>query len=103
MCHLGEGRVEQRADTQLSQGADTVPNTMSALPAPKPCPRSSGDLAGLVVFDGDDTLWMLEPLYDAARQRAGEIVGTHGLAVADWDRLQRKIDLTNAGRMGLSA
>ena len=100
---LGKGGVEQRADTQLSQGADTVPNTMSALPVPKPSSRRSGDLNGLVVFDGDDTLWMLEPLYDAARQRAGEIVGTHGLAVADWDRLQRKIDITNAGRMGLSA
>ena len=32
-----------------------------------------------IVFDGDDTLWETEALYDDARRRAREIVAATGL------------------------
>lgn len=55
-----------------------------------------------VLFDGDDTLWMTEPLYDAARDRAAAIVAAAGLDAACWTRLQHEIDHRNVGRHGLS-
>src|SRR2546428_781102 len=68
---------------------------MKAIAAPKG--------ASLIVFDGDDTLWISEPLYNAARKRAASVVGAQGLPAADWERLQRKVDLANAAHLGLSA
>lgn len=58
---------------------------------------------GLVVFDGDDTLWVSEPLYDAARKNAREIVEGAGLSGERWEELQRVIDVANVEKMGLSA
>jgi len=34
----------------------------------------------LIVFDGDDTLWYVEPLYDDARMRAAALVSSAGLS-----------------------
>lgn len=56
----------------------------------------------LIVFDGDDTLWRAEHLYDEARARAALIVGGAGLDPTAWDTLQREIDVANVTRMGLS-
>jgi len=44
------------------------------------------------VFDGDDTLWFVEPLYDQARSEAAAIVaaawwspsGNYEVALIDW-------------------
>jgi len=55
-----------------------------------------------LVFDGDDTLWVTEPLYDAARIAAGKRVAAVVLDSAAWDALQRKIDVKNVSRFGLS-
>lgn len=57
----------------------------------------------LVIFDGDDTLWWSEELYDAARNQAGEIVAESGLDATEWDRLERQLDLENVTRLGLSS
>lgn len=57
----------------------------------------------LIVLDGDDTLWISEPLYDAARVAASEVVAAAGLDKDRWESLQRAIDLTNVQTMGLSA
>jgi len=56
----------------------------------------------LVVFDGDDTLWKTERLYDDARNAAGRLVEAAGLDPAAWDALERQIDVKNAEHYGLS-
>jgi putative hydrolase of the HAD superfamily len=56
----------------------------------------------LVVFDGDDTLWLVEHLYDRARQNAGEIVALSGLDPVRWAASQRERDVRNVRSMGLS-
>ena len=50
-----------------------------------------------VVFDGDDTLWSTEPLYDRARQDARAEVVHSGLDGEEWERVERRIDVENVG------
>jgi putative hydrolase of the HAD superfamily len=57
----------------------------------------------VVVFDGDDTLWFVEHLYDRARDEAGALVGTYGLDPVDWEGRQRKLDVANVATMGVQA
>lgn len=57
----------------------------------------------LIVFDGDDTLWWSEELYDAARQRARDIVESAGLDGSAWERLERELDVRNVASLGLRA
>lgn len=56
----------------------------------------------LAIFDGDDTLWITEPLYDAARAAARSVVTSAGFDGAGWEALQREIDVRNVEIMGLS-
>jgi putative hydrolase of the HAD superfamily len=53
-----------------------------------------------VIFDGDDTLWLTEPLYDGARAAARATVEAAGLNGARWEALERQIDVENVARMG---
>jgi putative hydrolase of the HAD superfamily len=53
-----------------------------------------------VVFDGDDTLWFTEPLYDTARAAARTIVEEAGLDGAAWEAQQRRCDVDNVARFG---
>ncbi len=55
-----------------------------------------------IVFDGDDTLWRTEPLYDKARQRARTIVEQAGLVGALWEERERRQDVANVARLGYS-
>jgi putative hydrolase of the HAD superfamily len=55
----------------------------------------------VVVFDGDDTLWETEVLYDDARSKAAHIVAKAGLDGEVWERRERVIDTLNARRAGL--
>ena len=55
-----------------------------------------------MIFDGDDTLWITEPLYDGARCVAGSVVADASFDVVEWDRLQREIDVRNVALLGLS-
>jgi putative hydrolase of the HAD superfamily len=48
-----------------------------------------------IVFDGDDTLWHTEWLYDDARQQAREVVEAAGLDGARWEELERRTDVKN--------
>lgn len=57
----------------------------------------------LVVFDGDDTPWWAEPLYDEARLRAADVVARAGLDPLAWEQLERRLDVENVQRFGLSA
>ena len=62
-----------------------------------------GHMPGLVVVDGDDTLWETEQLYDTARSEARRIVEAAGIDGARWEALERAIDVENVERLGLSA
>jgi putative hydrolase of the HAD superfamily len=53
-----------------------------------------------VVFDGDDTLWSTEQLYDDARSRARLIVEEAGLDGARWEEHERFIDVQNVAEFG---
>jgi putative hydrolase of the HAD superfamily len=55
-----------------------------------------------VIFDGDDTLWSSEQLYDAARSRARLIVSKSGLNGAQWEERERIIDVQNVSRFRYS-
>jgi putative hydrolase of the HAD superfamily len=57
----------------------------------------------VVIFDGDDTLWITEPLYDQARTSAAQVVAASGVDPVLWDQLERVIDVENVQRFGLSA
>ena len=53
-----------------------------------------------VVFDGDDTLWNTEWLYDDARRRARDAVEAAGLDAVAWEEIERRIDVENVERLG---
>lgn len=55
-----------------------------------------------IVFDGDDTLWSTELLYDRARDEARAEVARSGLDGEEWERLERKIDVENVRHFGFS-
>jgi putative hydrolase of the HAD superfamily len=59
-------------------------------------------VARAIVFDGDDTLWQTETLYDDARRRAREIVERAGIAGALWEERERSRDAKNVVRLGYS-
>lgn len=56
-----------------------------------------------VIFDGDDTLWLTEPLYDTARAAARAVVEEAGLDGAAWEAQQRRCDVANVMRFGHGA
>jgi putative hydrolase of the HAD superfamily len=55
-----------------------------------------------VIFDGDDTLWSTEQLYDDARSDARRVVAKSGLSGASWEELERRIDVQNVAKLGYS-
>lgn len=56
----------------------------------------------LLIFDGDDTLWFVEALYDTARAAAASIVAAEGFDPVVWTSLQKAVDLQNVARLGVS-
>jgi putative hydrolase of the HAD superfamily len=56
----------------------------------------------LWVFDGDDTLWFVEPLYDRAREAAAAVVAGAGLDPQLWEAHERAIDVANVEIFGVS-
>jgi putative hydrolase of the HAD superfamily len=56
----------------------------------------------LVVFDGDDTLWATEALYDRARQRIRNMLCLVGIDGARWELVERKIDLDRVATQGFA-
>jgi len=65
--------------------------------------RPKAQQTAVVVFDGDDTLWETERLYDDARTDAAKVVAAAGVDPGLWEDLQRTIDVANVDRLGLSA
>lgn len=55
------------------------------------------------MFDGDDTLWFVEPLYDDARHEAATIVARAGLDAGQWENLQRRLDVRYVPHLGVSS
>lgn len=66
------------------------------------CPAQTNQPPTGVVFDGDDTLWRTEELYDDARTRARQVVAAAGLDGARWEDLERRLDLSNVNLWGFS-
>lgn len=62
----------------------------------------NADVSCGVVFDGDDTLWSTEPLYDEARETARAVVTANGENGEEWEELQRRIDVENVAKLGYS-
>lgn len=62
----------------------------------------SADVPCGVVFDGDDTLWSTESLYDNAREMARAVVTATGANGEEWEELQRRIDVENVATLGYS-
>ena len=56
-----------------------------------------------MIFDGDDTLWSTEPLYDSALAEMAALIGSMGVPPDEWLKLQRKIDLLNVQVLGVSS
>lgn len=57
----------------------------------------------LLIFDGDDTLWATEHLYDAARNNVRSLVAEHGLNPDEWETIERQRDVENVAVHGMSA
>ncbi|MFI5025726.1 MAG: HAD family hydrolase [Solirubrobacterales bacterium] len=56
-----------------------------------------------IIFDGDDTLWHTEWLYDEARRHARQIVEREGLDGERWEARERLLDVENVSHLGHSA
>jgi putative hydrolase of the HAD superfamily len=56
-----------------------------------------------VLFDGDDTLWRTEWLYDDAREDARKVVERAGLDGDRWEAIERRVDVENVARLGHAA
>jgi putative hydrolase of the HAD superfamily len=76
-------------------------------PEPQPCIISMMALLAYaprpdfgVIFDGDDTLWSTEQLYDDARARARKIVAECGMDAARWEECERRLDVQNVKKLG---
>jgi putative hydrolase of the HAD superfamily len=55
-----------------------------------------------VIFDGDDTLWSTEQLYDDARSCARDVVAKSGVDAERWEECERRIDVQNVDKFGYS-
>jgi putative hydrolase of the HAD superfamily len=55
-----------------------------------------------VIFDGDDTLWSSEQLYDEARSKARFIVSKSGLDGGQWEERERIVDVENVAKFRYS-
>jgi putative hydrolase of the HAD superfamily len=69
---------------------------------PEPIVARANSGPAAVVFDGDDTLWSTEPLYDRARDKARTEVARAGLDGDEWERLERRFDVENVAHFGFS-
>lgn len=55
-----------------------------------------------IIFDGDDTLWSSEQLYDDARSRVRALVSESGLDGARWEERERVVDVENVAKFRYS-
>jgi putative hydrolase of the HAD superfamily len=79
-------------------GTAAQPCIMSMMALLAHSPRSTF----AVVFDGDDTLWRTEQLYDDARARARKVVAEFGMDAARWEECERRLDVQNVETLGYS-
>jgi putative hydrolase of the HAD superfamily len=55
------------------------------------------------IFDGDDTLWRTEVLYDKAREAVRNIISNQRIDADKWEARQRLIDVQNVAVYGFSS
>lgn len=56
----------------------------------------------MVVFDGDDTLWATEALYDRARGRIRKMLCLVGIDGVRWELVERRVDLDRVATQGFA-
>jgi putative hydrolase of the HAD superfamily len=66
-------------------------------------PVNSEDTIRAAIFDGDDTLWRTEVLYDQARQAVRYIISSQRIDADEWEVRQRIIDVENVAVYGFSS
>lgn len=59
--------------------------------------------ASVAIFDGDDTLWRTEVLYDRARDAVRDLVSILGVDPNRWEARQRIIDVESVPEFGFSS
>src|SRR5436190_12371298 len=57
---------------------------------------------GAIIFDGDDTLWPIQSLYDQAEQQFCDLMEEQGFDWEDVKSLLREIDKANVEKLGFS-
>ena len=67
-----------------------------------PQPARISEMPLGVIFDGDDTLWSSEQLYDEARSRARLVVSKSGLDGGLWEERERRVDVENVAKFRYS-
>src|SRR2546427_7855443 len=87
-------------DGMMISGTPSRPTGTSMRPRSSACLSAGGDVPLAVIFDGDDTLWITEPLYDSARRAVRQIVQVHGLDGEHWEEMERRIDVRNVDSFG---
>jgi putative hydrolase of the HAD superfamily len=63
-------------------------------------PEGRANSVKAILFDGDDTLWSTQPLYEKSKVEFGEVAAKEGIAKSRALRLLAKIDLRNVARYG---
>jgi putative hydrolase of the HAD superfamily len=98
-------RVQQDLVSPLrSQELRTLTHvTNTSLLQPQLLEPNDWSPSAAIIFDGDDTLWETEALYDRARSDAAQVVASAGYDPETFETLQRTIDGRNVTTMGLSA
>jgi putative hydrolase of the HAD superfamily len=64
---------------------------------------SRGRPVPAVIFDGDDTLWVTQFLYDQAAEEVRLIIASAGLDPKVWDEVCNQHDIGNVSRFGFSS
>ncbi|MEN4447995.1 MULTISPECIES: hypothetical protein [unclassified Mycobacterium] len=60
------------------------------------------DKRAVIVFDGDDTLWATEALYERSRAHVRALLHTFGMAADLWDSTERTLDLQRVEQHGFA-
>ena len=66
-------------------------------------PVNSETTIRAAIFDGDDTLWKTEVLYDRAREAVRDIISSQRIDADQWEVRQRVIDVQNVAVYGFSS
>src|ERR1035437_9307847 len=107
-CRRHRGRATPPRPTaaawpDVSDSDDGAAPTTPALDVIRPRPGRVQPPAATIIFDGDDTLWVTQWLYDQAEFETRLIVEAAGLDGDRWQQLCREHDIANIAKFGFNA